>query len=404
MINLRYHIVSIVAVFLALGIGVLMGSTIVDRALVDNLEGQLDRLQRDLEETDAANRAMDSELDRVRALQETFAAEGTGQLFQGRLEDVPVLVLGVDGMDEEPVEELRRALDAAGAQVAPTLWFTEKLRLTRPADSADLAALLGAPRPEAAPLRAQLAARLALLLLQAGVGDRPPATPARGSTATTTTTIGPTTTATADTADSPDTSGTAASSDGVATDDAADAPPSSETPPSSDGTTGEPTQPSGPTQPSEPDADAARAAADLVALLEELREQGFVSHSGRLGLDDLTGARVVLASGPGSVLPGRDLAGPLLLALAADGVAPAVAAEVRWPDDGPDAARAERDGLVAAIRADDLLQGRVATVDALDTFAGRAAVVLALDDLGQGRVGQYGLGEGAQRLLPPPVP
>ena len=37
MINLRYHIVSIVAVFLALGIGVLMGSTIVDRAIVSTL-------------------------------------------------------------------------------------------------------------------------------------------------------------------------------------------------------------------------------------------------------------------------------------------------------------------------------------------------------------------------------
>ena len=37
MINLRYHVVSLVAVFLALGVGVLMGSTVIDRVTVDQL-------------------------------------------------------------------------------------------------------------------------------------------------------------------------------------------------------------------------------------------------------------------------------------------------------------------------------------------------------------------------------
>ena len=41
MINLRYHIVSVVAVFLALGIGLALGSTFVDSILVNELEDQV---------------------------------------------------------------------------------------------------------------------------------------------------------------------------------------------------------------------------------------------------------------------------------------------------------------------------------------------------------------------------
>ena len=41
MINLRYHIVSVVAVFLALGIGLALGSTFVDSILVNELEDEI---------------------------------------------------------------------------------------------------------------------------------------------------------------------------------------------------------------------------------------------------------------------------------------------------------------------------------------------------------------------------
>ncbi|HET7720262.1 MAG TPA: copper transporter, partial [Acidimicrobiales bacterium] len=46
MINLRYHIVSLVAVFLALGLGIVMGTTVIDRVTVDALNDRLDTVQR----------------------------------------------------------------------------------------------------------------------------------------------------------------------------------------------------------------------------------------------------------------------------------------------------------------------------------------------------------------------
>ena len=46
MLNFRYHIVSIVAVFLALGIGVIGGTTVVDRFTLDFLEDEVARADR----------------------------------------------------------------------------------------------------------------------------------------------------------------------------------------------------------------------------------------------------------------------------------------------------------------------------------------------------------------------
>ena len=40
MISFRFHVVSITAVFLAIAIGVVVGSTYVDRAIVDTLRNR----------------------------------------------------------------------------------------------------------------------------------------------------------------------------------------------------------------------------------------------------------------------------------------------------------------------------------------------------------------------------
>ena len=42
MISFRFHVVSITAVFLAIAIGVVVGSTYVDRAIVDNLQHRIE--------------------------------------------------------------------------------------------------------------------------------------------------------------------------------------------------------------------------------------------------------------------------------------------------------------------------------------------------------------------------
>src|SRR5213593_2003037 len=48
MINLRYHIVSLTAVFLALGLGILAGTTVIDQQVVKGLRTNTSALRNDL--------------------------------------------------------------------------------------------------------------------------------------------------------------------------------------------------------------------------------------------------------------------------------------------------------------------------------------------------------------------
>ena len=55
MINIRYHVYSLVAVFLALAIGVAAGSTVVQRSVVDNLKSTQGRIEKNLDDLEAQN-------------------------------------------------------------------------------------------------------------------------------------------------------------------------------------------------------------------------------------------------------------------------------------------------------------------------------------------------------------
>ena len=100
MLNLRYHVVSLVAVFLALGIGVVMGSTVIKGVTVDQLRKRQDSLEKSVRNTRHDNDQLNSQL----RTWERFADQGRTQLLAGQLRDVPVLVVGVQGIDRKPVD------------------------------------------------------------------------------------------------------------------------------------------------------------------------------------------------------------------------------------------------------------------------------------------------------------
>src|SRR5512132_4402933 len=105
MINFRYHIVSIIAVFLALGVGLLLGTTFLDDALEDQLRGDLEELEQDLDEQRGA------------------------RLFDRQLLVQPVLAVAPRGIDDGLVERVHTALDQADADVMGTWWLTDRLLL-----------------------------------------------------------------------------------------------------------------------------------------------------------------------------------------------------------------------------------------------------------------------------------
>ena len=115
MFDLRYHVASLAAVFLALIIGILVGVGISGRGLVDegerrNFEARIDQLERDLSE--ARDRADEQ------AAAQTFVDETYPAVINGRLLDrgiVIVFVGSVDGSLRTSVE--RAVLDASGRRL-----------------------------------------------------------------------------------------------------------------------------------------------------------------------------------------------------------------------------------------------------------------------------------------------
>jgi hypothetical protein len=325
LINLRYHIVSLVAVFLALGLGIVMGSTVIDRVTVDALNNNLDDVRRSVGTIRDENAKLDAQVKQG----QSFAETTRDLLLKGHLRNIPVMIVAVSGVARRPVDDVRQALVGAQATLEGTVWFTSKMRLANDSDTRALATALDLPvdRPEV--VRKQALTKVAA---------------ARDAATTETSPLAALQSAGFVTYESPP-------------------PPTSTSTSTSLSTSGAPTTGSVPSS--------------LAAL-------------------PLANTRYLVVSGAGAEVGDDAVAIPLVQAYA-QGTGRVVAAESGVDTDG---GRAVFVGLLRA----DPLAARLSTVDNLESPMGQTAAVLALEDLGAARFGQYGVGRGAQRILPVPTP
>lgn len=107
MITYRHHIASLVAVFLALAVGVVLGG------------GPLSELGRaeDTDATPASEQRADA-AERAAAFGDDFATKTAATLYAGRLRDHPTALVTLPGVDEADVEALTAQVQAAGGTVA----------------------------------------------------------------------------------------------------------------------------------------------------------------------------------------------------------------------------------------------------------------------------------------------
>ena len=312
MINLRYHIVSLVAVFLALGLGIVMGSTVIDRVTVDALNDRLDVVQRSQGAIREENGRLKGQVDHG----QEFAVGARDQLLRGHLRNVPVMVVAIAGVDRRPVDELRQAVVGAQATLQGTIWFTPKMRLTSDGDVRSLATALDLPVGPPEVVRRQALAKVASARETASAEASPLA---------------------------------ALLTAGFIT---YEAPP-----PATSTTT--------------------------------------VSLPPTIASLPLANTRYLVVSGAGAEVGDDVVAVPLVQAYAqASGRVVAVESGV-----DTDGGRAVFVGLLRS----DLLSSRMSTVDNIESPMGQTAAVLALEDLGVPRFGHYGVGPGAQRVLPQPA-
>lgn len=156
MISFRFHIVSLTAVFLSLAIGIGIGAAVVDRKTVDFLEGRLDTVERNANKTATENDQLRDELNGWKQ----FGDQGATAFVRGQLE-VPVIVVGVQGVDRKPLDAFRQMLLASSARLQGTVLFTSKLKLSNPDDVRALQAIIGVPTARPDLLRRAMASRLA---------------------------------------------------------------------------------------------------------------------------------------------------------------------------------------------------------------------------------------------------
>lgn len=181
MIDFRYHLVSIIAIFLALAVGLVVGAT----ALSGPVLAALQRAERRLNSEDAAllneRRALENQV----SADQAFAAAAAPRLLPGLLTGEKVVLVQAPGADPTMTAGLTTALRLAGATVTGTVTLNSPFLDTSGANEVHLKALAQElARTTDVPLPAQLsghvgaqqaAARVlaASLLTRSGTGLSP---------------------------------------------------------------------------------------------------------------------------------------------------------------------------------------------------------------------------------------
>jgi hypothetical protein len=163
LINLRYHIVSLTAVFLALAVGVLMGSTVLDRGTVALLEKSSSQLRGNLDTYRAENERFRDELGQWHRYGDELLP---GQVA-GRLKGRSVVLVDTNAVDDATRTGVRDVLTAAGAEYDGRVTFAaDRLRLTSDKDRSALAGQLQLTDSDPAVLQRALVDEVSARLLR----------------------------------------------------------------------------------------------------------------------------------------------------------------------------------------------------------------------------------------------
>jgi hypothetical protein len=139
MINFRFHIVSLIAVFLALALGVVMGATVVNRAIVDRLNSRIDTVEKN-----ANARKTESDQLRGQLGQINGYIDGTKDFaVAGSLDGSTLATIATRGVDADAVKQTVALAQQAGARAPGILWLEGKLALSDADTVRQLDELLG---------------------------------------------------------------------------------------------------------------------------------------------------------------------------------------------------------------------------------------------------------------------
>ncbi len=123
MIDFRYHLVSIVAIFLALATGVALGAGPLQAPLTEGLVDQAEQDRRDEEELRADVARVEDQI----AFGDAYAVGTAAAVAGDRLAGRTVCIVTLPGADSADVRAVREQVVAAGATVASTVTMSADL-------------------------------------------------------------------------------------------------------------------------------------------------------------------------------------------------------------------------------------------------------------------------------------
>jgi Copper transport outer membrane protein, MctB len=112
-IDFRYHLVSTIAIFMALALGIVVGTTQLNDQVLDNLKSSISSLTSDKRNLETTTRKLQADVSDVDAFVTSVAAD----LVAGTLQGETVLVVTAPGAPSELAGELAPLLEQAGATV-----------------------------------------------------------------------------------------------------------------------------------------------------------------------------------------------------------------------------------------------------------------------------------------------
>ncbi len=161
MINFRFHIVSLIAVFLALAVGIVFGATVVNRVIVDRLNDRIDRVEKNAERRKAESDELRGQVSQLQG----YIDGSQDFAVTGRLNGVTLATLATRGVNEDAVVKTVELAQKAGARAPGVIWLEEKLTLSDNGALRQLGETLGRPNESARATRdaawGSLATRLA---------------------------------------------------------------------------------------------------------------------------------------------------------------------------------------------------------------------------------------------------
>ena len=127
--------------FLALGLGILVGTTVLDDSLLDSLRVRTEQLQ---QQASDLREQLDAALQET-AQMERFAADQQAFILPNTLPGTAAVLVTTEGAEADALDEAVAALDLAGARVAATITVQPSMTAANGSDAQELAELLGLP-------------------------------------------------------------------------------------------------------------------------------------------------------------------------------------------------------------------------------------------------------------------